>query len=142
MKFSPALLVLVVLGTVNGCGGGDDPPTAVSIRDACGVGDGTSVVVEGYLRLPETLRISDTAVIDLFAATGGRGTPVEVEFPIGDGPNQLRDIPAKFSVTSLRVQTAAGETVTIIDRVAVTAKVEAGDAGCVLTDPQVALAAG
>jgi hypothetical protein len=140
---TPRLVVptIAALAALAGCGG-DEPPVPVAVKDACGAGDGKSVVLEGYLRLPEALQISDTAVIRLFAAMGGRGTNVHVEFPIGDGPNQLKDLPAKFSVTSLRVQSADGGTVTINDRVELTAKVSVGDTGCVLREPQVALITG
>lgn len=134
--------VIVLLFALAGCGGGESPPLSVSVADACGTGDGKTVVVEGFLRLPETLTITDTARIKIFAAARGRGADVEVEFPIGEGPNQLRDVPAKFSVTSLRVQSADGGTVTINDRVELTATVSNDDAGCVLREPQVVLITG
>lgn len=142
MKPHPPLLAAALVAVLAGCAG-DEAPVSSSIADACAAGDGKAVVVEGYLRLPESLQITDTATIKLFAARGGRGTSVDVELPIGDGPSQLRDVPARFSVTSLRVQAVGGKTVTINDRVSLTAKVSTDEAGgCVLTEAQVKLASG
>lgn len=119
-----------------GCGGSGDP-TPVSVAAACDAANaGDKVTVTGYLRLPASLTLGTTAVIDLFAKRGGEGERVSVEFPVGDGPNELRDLPASYSPTSLRVGTADGEA-TIIDSVAVTAKVSTKEGACVLTGPTV-----
>ncbi len=133
-------MVFVALGAlaVAGCGGGDDPPAQAALAAACDAGnDGRHVIVEGYLRLPERLRISTTTVIDVFAAPGAGGARQRVEFPIGDQPNQLERPPATYAPTSLRVIAADGAEVTINDRVRLTAQVARDDTGCLMREPQV-----
>lgn len=121
-----------------GCGGGSDPPTPVALAAACDdANDGRQVIVEGYLRFPERLRISTSTVIDVFAEPGGRGDRQQVELPIGDQPNQLERPSATYTPTSLRVTAADGAEVTINDRVRITAEVARDDTGCLMRDPQV-----
>ncbi len=136
---------LTLVGAVAvGCGG-EDPPRETVIAQACSPDNtGKRVIVEGFLRLPKKLELSDTAVIDLFSLLGGDGDRASVRVPIGDGPNQLRDLPPTYTPTSLRVGidgSTEGEEVTIIDRVRLTAKVEDVDGACVLTDPVVEVGA-
>ncbi len=119
-----------------GCGGSGDP-TPVAVAGACdGAHSGDRVTVTGYLRLPSSLTLGETAVIDLFAKRGGEGARVSVELKVGGAANELRDLPETYSPTSLRVGTADGEA-TIIDSVAVTAKVSNRDGACVLTGPTI-----
>lgn len=133
-------VVVIVVGAlaVAGCGGGDDPPAPVALAAVCDDGnDRGQVIVEGYLRLPDRLRISTTTVIDIFAASGGRGVRQQVELPIGDAPNQLQPPPATYTPTSLRVTAADGAEVTINDRVRLTAEVARDDTGCLMREPQI-----
>ena len=133
-------MVVIVVGAlgVAGCGGGDDPPAPVALAAVCYDGnDRAHVIVEGYLRFPERLRISTTTVIDIFSAPGGRGVRQRVELPIGDAPNQLQPPPATYTPTSLRVTAADGAEVTINDRVRLTAQVARDDTSCLMRDPQV-----
>jgi hypothetical protein len=133
-------MVFVALAAlaVAGCGGGDDPPTPIALAAVCDDGnDGRHVIVEGYLRFPERLRISTTTVIDLFSSPGGGGDRRQVEFPIGDQPNQLERPPTTYTPTSLRVTAADGADVTINDRVRITAEVARDETGCRLRAPQV-----
>ncbi len=127
---------------VAGCGGESDPQR-VSVVDACTPDNhGDRVVVEGFLRLPETLALSDTTVIDLFSLMGGDGDRVPVRLGVGDGPNELRDLPSTYSASSLRVGVVnAEQTVSIIDRVVVTATATEEDGACLLTDPTIERAA-
>ncbi len=135
------MVAIAVAMTLAACGG-ETPPVEVSVVAACAEENAKrTVIVEGYLRLPETISVSDTAVIDLWSLTGGSGDKVSVEFPIGEAPNQLRKPPANFSVTSLRVTTRGGKEVTIRDRVRLTAKPSTGDGACRLTQPDVQLIA-
>jgi len=102
------------------------------------------VIVEGFLRLPKKLEISDTAVVDLYSLLGGDGDRVSVRLAVGDDYNQLRDLPPKYTPTSLRVGvngSKESEEATIIDRVVVNGKVERGEGGCVLTDPIITIGA-
>jgi hypothetical protein len=131
-------IVSVALVVLAGCGGGADPPTPVALEAACDdANDGRDVIVEGYLRFPERLRISTTTVIDVFAAPGGEGGRQQVELPIGDQPNQLERPPATYTPTSLRVTAADGAEVTINDRVRITAEVARDESGCLMRGPQV-----
>ncbi len=135
------LVALAATMTLAACGG-DAPPVEVSVLAACAEENAKrTVIVEGYLRLPETISVSDTAVIDLWSLTGGSGDTVSVEFSIGDAPNQLRKPPENFSITSLRVITRGGKEVTIRDRVRLTATPSTGDGACRLTQPDVQLIA-
>lgn len=125
-----------LMGAVSACGG-ESEPTPVSVVDSCAPEHhGDQVIVKGFLRLPEKLELSDTAVIDLFSLMQGDGDSVAVRVPIGEGPSQLRDLPSEYSASSLRVGVENDDrTVSIIDRVVVTAKAEAEGDTCVLTDP-------
>lgn len=123
---------------VGGCGGGAQPPAALTLATACDAGnEGRHVAVDGYLRFPDRLRISRTAQIAMFSAPGGDGDRQRVEFTIGDGPNQLERPALQYTPTSLRVRAADGAEVTINDRVRVTAKVARDGSGCLLRTPQV-----
>lgn len=138
------LVALVAAGAVVAGCGGEDPPRQEVIATVCdGTLTGKRVIVDGFLRLPKKLALSDTAVIDMYSLLGGDGDRVPVRITIGDGPNQLRDLPPTYTPTSLRVGLDAskeGDEVTIIDRVRVTAKVGDVDGACTLTDPVVTLA--
>ena len=122
-----------------GCGG-DDPPAPVAVETACTLGDGTRVIVEGFLRLPDSVRQSDRAVIDLFTRRGGGGDRVSVEFVLGNGPNQMERLPAAFSATSLRVRGDGGSVATLNDSVTIEASVSGPSTDCVLRDPKVTVA--
>jgi hypothetical protein len=128
-------LVLAALAAA-GCGGGGRPPTTVALSALCN-NDGRDVVVEGYFRFPERLRISTTTVIDVFSEAGGEGDRRRIELAIGDGPNQLREPGATYTPTSLRVTAADGADVTINDRVRITAEVARDDTDCLLRRPVV-----
>jgi hypothetical protein len=92
--------------------------------------------VEGYLRLPDEISVSDTAVIDLWSLNGALGDRLKVRLPIGEAANQMERPPANFSVTSLRVVAQDGTSeATIRDRVRLTGKV--GDEECLLEEPTV-----
>lgn len=136
-----ALAVAVALA-VSACGG-ESAPTRVSVADACSPDHrGHRIVVEGFLRLPEKLALSDTAVIELYSLMGGDGDHVPLRIGVGDGPDQLRDLPDTYSASSLRVGVQNDErTASIIDRVVVTAKATEEDGACLLVDPAIERAA-
>lgn len=119
-----------------GCGG-DSTPELVSVADSCKPEhQGDRVIVEGFLRLPEKLELSDAAVIEFYSLMGGDGDSVPIRLEIGDGPNQLRDLPSTYTASSLRVGVENDDrTVSIIDRVRVTADSTAENGTCLLTDP-------
>lgn len=132
------MLVAAAAALAGGCGGGAQPPTAVTLATACDADNaGRHVVVDGYLRFPDRLRISRTTQIAMFSALGGAGDRQRVEFTIGDEPNQLERPALQYTPTSLRVRAANGVEVTINDRVRVTAKVAHDGSGCLLRTPQV-----
>lgn len=127
-----ALIAGILLG---GCGG---EPALVAFDEVCtDAHRGDRVIVSGYLRLPQSLTIGRTAVIDMHARRGELGEPIKVELEVGAGPDQLRDLPPSYSPTALRVglHNNARE-VTIIDRVNVTGTLD-GDGECRLTDVEV-----
>lgn len=117
-----------------GCGGGDGPPRQVAVEAVCGLDDGARVEVQGYLRLPEKISLTDRAVIDLFTRRGGAGDRASVNLVLGTGPNQLERPEAGFTPTSLRVRGGDGTVATLNDRVVVVAKVTRADGSCVLGD--------
>jgi hypothetical protein len=105
------------------------------------VANGKTVDVEGYLRLPERISVTDRVVIDLFSRRGGEGDRASVEFVLGTGPNQLERPEADFTVTSLRARTRRGKVVTLNDRVAVTGKVSLAAETCLVRVVEVRIVA-
>mgnify|MGYP001258148973 CR=1 FL=1 len=132
------LVVAAVAVLAVGCGG-EAAPVEVSVADACSQEHhGHRVTVEGFLRLPSKLELSDTAVIEVFSLMQGDGDSVPLRLKIGDGPSELRDLPSTYTASSLRVGVEnAKQTASIIDRVVVTAKVSDEDGVCVLTSPRI-----
>ncbi len=135
-----ALVGLGVVAVLSGCGGGDAPPRAVAVSAVCGPGEGR-VEVQGFLRLPDRISLTDRAVIDLYSERGGEGDRAQVEFVVGDGPNQLQRPEPGYTPTSMRVQSAEGIAATLNDRVVLVAAAARDGAACVLREPVVMLAA-
>ena len=131
---SALLLVLVVALCGTGCGGGDEPPRQVAVETVCALKDGSRVEVQGYLRLPERISLTDRAVIDLFTRRGGAGDRASVELVLGTAANQLERLEAGFTPTSLRVRGRDGTVATLNDRVVVEAKATREGDTCVLKD--------
>lgn len=131
----PALLVVLAVALCGSGCGGDGLPTQVAVETVCALKDGSRVEVEGYLRLPQRISLTDRAVIDLFTRRGGAGDRVSVEMLLGTGPNQLERLEAGFTPTSLRARGRRGTVATLNDRVVVVAKVRRTGDACVLTDP-------
>lgn len=128
-----------MLAGVSACGSQDSPPTPVAVELACGAGDGARVQVEGFLRLPDRLAMTDRATINLFTRREGEGDRVAIEFVLGTGPNQLEPLEEGFTPTSLRVRGNGGTLATIADVVTVNATVSGKDPNCVLRDPVVSV---
>jgi hypothetical protein len=120
-----------------GCGGGESVPKAVAVKSACALKSGSRVQVQGFLRLPGRISLTDRAVIDLFTKRGGHGDRASVELLLGTDPNQLERLEAGFTPTSLRVRGRDGTVATLIDRVVVVATVKRAHDTCVLADPTV-----
>lgn len=131
------IIGFLTLGWVAAGCGGSDAPTPVGVAAACGSDDNARIQVEGFLRLPERIALTDRAVIDLFTKRGGDGERVSVEFPLGTQPNQLERPEEGFTVTSLRVQDSAGTVVTLNDRVTLVGTVDRQGETCVVRDPVV-----
>ena len=120
-----------------GCGGGEGAPRPIAVTTVCAVPNNSRVQVQGYLRLPTRISLTDRAVIDLFTRRGGAGARASVEFLLGTSPNQLERLEAGFTPTSLRVRGSDGRVATLNDRVVVVAKVKRSGDTCVLGDPTV-----
>ena len=112
-------------------------PKPVAVKSACALKNGARVQVQGYLRLPTRIRLTDRAVIDLFTRRGGRGDRTSVELILGTDPNQLERLQAGFTPTSLRVRGNDGTVATLNDNVVVVATVRRAGETCVLADPTV-----
>lgn len=111
------------------------------VKTACALKNGSRVQVQGYLRLPARISLTDRAVIDLFTRRGGTGDRASVELLLGTEPNQLERLEAGFTPTSLRVRGSDGTVATLIDQVVVVATVKRAGGTCVLADSTVTVVA-
>jgi len=139
---APGLLIVAAVAFFGaGCGGGEPAPEPVVVKTACALKNGSRVQVQGYLRLPARISLTDRAVIDLFTRRGGTGDRASVELLLGTEPNQLERLEAGFTPTSLRVRGSDGTVATLIDQVVVVATVKRAGGTCVLADSTVTVVA-
>jgi hypothetical protein len=116
----------------------EGPPTVGEPRDFASVcdkaNDGHRVAVEGYLRLPDQIRVLKSrsgsveqkiVVVRLFQSNKFQGTPIGVNIDFGDGPNMMAEIPGEYVFTDndLKVHRADGETIGYGDKVKISGTV-------------------
>jgi hypothetical protein len=96
--------------------------------------DGHRVSVEGYLRLPDQIKVLRSSsgsahekivVVRLWDSTTFQGAPIGVNFDFGTGPNTMDEIPGEYTFTDsdLKVHRADGQTSGFGDRVKVSGTV-------------------
>ena len=116
----------------------EGPPTTGEPRDFASVcdkaNDGHRVAVEGYLRLPDQIRVlrsrsgsvdQKIVVVRLFQSNKFQGTPIGVNIDFGTGPNTMAEIPGEYVFTDsdLKVHRADGELTGYGDKVKVSGTV-------------------
>jgi hypothetical protein len=108
-------LCAVAVGVLisSACGGG--PPTSgrpTELAAVCEKGNsGERVAVRGYLRFPQSFTGTQSAVLRLYPSADGSGTPIGVQMPIGNGPNQMELPPKQYTEKDLKVHLANGQVV-------------------------------
>jgi hypothetical protein len=116
----------------------EGPPTPGEPRDFSSVcdkaNDGHRVAVEGYLRLPDQIKVYRSSsgssqqkivVVRLWDSSKFQGTPIGVNIDFGTGPNMMDEIPGEYIFTDndLKVHRADGETAGFGDRVKISGTV-------------------
>ena len=105
--------VAVAVLVSSACGGG--PPVAgqpTEFAAVCEKGNsGKRVAVRGYLRFPRSFTGTQSVVLRLYQSPDGSGTPIGVQMPIGNGPNQIELPPKQFTEKDLKVHLANGQVV-------------------------------
>jgi hypothetical protein len=140
------ILLLVLAGTAlctAGCAHTPDAPgTPQAFIFACDKPNaGQYIAVQGYLRLPSSLDSGSSVMLRLYPDPSYMGTPIGVQMPFGDGPNQVHRINRSYRDNDLKVHLADGKVVSFRARVRVSGRMFfpalREDYPCALQDPYV-----
>jgi hypothetical protein len=124
----PWIFLLVYAAVALGAAACTQPPAApgtpqafISACDKANLGQ--PIAVEGYLRLPPSLDGSRGVMLRLYPDPSLMGTPIGVQMPFGDGPNQVHGIHSSYRDSDLRVHLADGKVIPFGERVRVSGRV-------------------
>lgn len=118
---------------------GCSKPVAVEVKDACSQAVGSSVIVQGYISLPErieTIQLTRKGAIEavglqlfVMTKTDASGDSVRTTFWTSDKgePNKIKPLTKGYTWNDLLVYTDDGKTIGPGKLVKVTGKVEADD---------------
>lgn len=126
-----AAVVVVFLLTLSACGSAEPPP-AVSIAEACAPeNDGQPATVNGYFQLDFMVFCTDSCLLD-FAETPDGESPLSPDIQVGNGRNQMRELPDDFQDSDFQLTTQDGATLGLSDQVQLSGEMSIAENVCLM----------
>lgn len=136
MKILKLTFITIIL-TMFGC----SKPVASELKDVCSQPEGTEVVIQGYLSLPNNMERTSyykgknvSVSYRLFLMTKADATGDEVRTTLWGShegkPNKIKPLPEKYTWNDLIAYTDDGKTSTAGQKIKLTGAVKPNDQGC------------